>query len=290
MSSLREDDIERSLLEVKSRIESVVTMRRDRSSQEQLITPVDGYGAALDAARTLINEATTSINIVHARRPSDVERAGWPEDAEAGLLPTGLPGVTARLLTAPTLVDEDFVRQQLVSGNPVAVRVARMPPQQILVVDGRVGLVVLGSGAGLRSSVIRVPELLHSVQALFRSVWSVARPVGGRHLFASRNQAEAARRVLTALHSGLTDDVAARGLNISVRTYRGHVAEIMAQLGATSRFQAGVRAAELGLLRPKAVVHRGWPADVSPKPPVGKATWSPSNWPRTPGRENEPSA
>ncbi|NEE20393.1 response regulator transcription factor, partial [Streptomyces sp. SID7499] len=45
-----------------------------------------------------------------------------------------------------------------------------------------------------------------------------------------------------------TDEVAARELTVSVRTYRRYVAEIMTLLDATSRFQAGVRAAELGLL------------------------------------------
>ncbi len=41
--------------------------------------------------------------------------------------------------------------------------------------------------------------------------------------------------------------MAARELSVSVRTYRRYVAEMMSLLGADSRFQAGVRAAELGL-------------------------------------------
>jgi DNA-binding NarL/FixJ family response regulator len=35
---------------------------------------------------------------------------------------------------------------------------------------------------------------------------------------------------------------------VSLRTYRRHVAEIMRELDANSRFQAGARAVELGLL------------------------------------------
>jgi DNA-binding NarL/FixJ family response regulator len=35
---------------------------------------------------------------------------------------------------------------------------------------------------------------------------------------------------------------------LSLRTYRRRVAELMTALGATSRFQAGARAHELGLI------------------------------------------
>lgn len=51
--------------------------------------------------------------------------------------------------------------------------------------------------------------------------------------------------VLTMLSEGCKDDVAARRLNISLRTYRRHVADLMRHLDAASRFQAGLQAARL---------------------------------------------
>ncbi len=57
------------------------------------------------------------------------------------------------------------------------------------------------------------------------------------------------RTILEALGSGLTDAAAARRLGVSLRTYRRRVAELMAALEAGSRFQAGLRAGELGLPR-----------------------------------------
>ena len=51
--------------------------------------------------------------------------------------------------------------------------------------------------------------------------------------------------VLTLLSAGCTDETAARKLDISVRTYRRHVADIMQRLKAGSRFQAGFEAARL---------------------------------------------
>jgi DNA-binding NarL/FixJ family response regulator len=49
------------------------------------------------------------------------------------------------------------------------------------------------------------------------------------------------------LGAGLKDETAARELGLSLRTYRRRVADLMAALGADSRFQAGLRARELGL-------------------------------------------
>ncbi|MFF3556366.1 DNA-binding response regulator [Streptomyces tsukubensis] len=52
--------------------------------------------------------------------------------------------------------------------------------------------------------------------------------------------------VLDAILAGLTDDAAAARLNMSGRTYSRRVGELMAALGTTSRFRAGVEAARRG--------------------------------------------
>ena len=57
----------------------------------------------------------------------------------------------------------------------------------------------------------------------------------------------AGRALLRMLTTGLTDEAAARRMGMSLRTYRRRVAELMRLLEAESRFQAGVRAGELGL-------------------------------------------
>jgi adenosylmethionine-8-amino-7-oxononanoate aminotransferase len=50
------------------------------------------------------------------------------------------------------------------------------------------------------------------------------------------------------LDTGLTDEAAARQLGVSVRTVRRQMAALMGKLGASSRFQAGHKAAERGWL------------------------------------------
>ncbi|MEV6560455.1 hypothetical protein AB0M22_32375 [Nocardia sp. NPDC051756] len=54
--------------------------------------------------------------------------------------------------------------------------------------------------------------------------------------------------VVDAMSTGLKDEVAARRLSVSLRTYRRYVADIMTRLGVATRFQLGVRAAELGII------------------------------------------
>ncbi|MGW2046994.1 response regulator transcription factor [Streptomyces sp. NPDC001858] len=68
---------------------------------------------------------------------------------------------------------------------------------------------------------------------------------------------EAQTQVLRMLGSGMKDDTAARQMNVSVRTYRRHVAAILRTLGVNTRFEAGLKAAELGLLTQRRVPSQG---------------------------------
>lgn len=54
------------------------------------------------------------------------------------------------------------------------------------------------------------------------------------------------RRVLVLMSSGVTDMVAAKQLGVTDRTFRRYVSDLLTRLGASSRFQAGVRAVERG--------------------------------------------
>ncbi len=55
-------------------------------------------------------------------------------------------------------------------------------------------------------------------------------------------------QVLHKLCAGMKDETAARQMNVSVRTYRRHVATILRSLDVSSRFEAGLKVAELGLV------------------------------------------
>ncbi|GHI06226.1 hypothetical protein Scel_45470 [Streptomyces cellostaticus] len=55
-------------------------------------------------------------------------------------------------------------------------------------------------------------------------------------------------RVLRTLAAYGKDETAAREPNMSLRKYRAHAADLMSRLGATTRFQAALRAVERGRL------------------------------------------
>ena len=85
--------------------------------------------------------------------------------------------------------------------------------------------------------------------SLFTAAWEAATDLDAYLRGEVPELAPEAREILRALGAGLTDEVAARRLGTSLRTYRRRVAELMSALEAGSRFQAGVRAGALGLAR-----------------------------------------
>jgi DNA-binding NarL/FixJ family response regulator len=91
--------------------------------------------------------------------------------------------------------------------------------------------------------------LVDGVHSLFRAIWDAAVDLETYLRSDVPHLDTDSRMILTALASGLTDESAARRLGVSLRTYRRRVAELMAALEADSRFQAGLRAGELGLPR-----------------------------------------
>lgn len=120
-------------------------------------------------------------------------------------------------------------------------------------VPGR--LAVLGEAAILREDlagssgrvlVLRQPALVALARALFEELWQRALAVPG--LEGEAEQSPARRLLLERLARGAKDEQIARELGLSLRTVRRRVAEVLDELGAGSRFQAGVEAVRRGWL------------------------------------------
>ena len=101
-----------------------------------------------------------------------------------------------------------------------------------------------GSPSGHRL-LIRQPALVAACVAYFDSLWGRAVSVAG---FADEPEDTSARPLLEMLARGAKDEQIARSLDLSLRTVRRRVADLMASLGADSRFQAGVEAVRHGWL------------------------------------------
>lgn len=97
---------------------------------------------------------------------------------------------------------------------------------------------------------VRSPTIVEPILGLADTAWETACDLRTFLRYRTDELDEKTPQILKFLSSGCKDEFAARELGISVRTYRRYVADLMAKLDAGSRFQAGVKAASLGLINP----------------------------------------
>lgn len=159
-------------------------------------------------------------------------------------------GVRVRKLYRPGVLLNPSTAQHLETLRQAGanIRITQDDLNETIILDRKTAILAGDLSTGRRSySVISRPEVVQGVASLFEAAWrgSVALAVYDAQLAELRGLAP---RVLELLASGGKDESAARALGLGVRTYRRRVAELMAALGAESRFQAGVRARELGLV------------------------------------------
>jgi DNA-binding NarL/FixJ family response regulator len=163
----------------------------------------------------------------------------------------GNGGFVVNKLLSPVALTDETGRQHLrhISANGAQVRISVTAlPHETIIIDRRV-MILAGphSPTGREYTLTTSPALVGGVHALFTAVWEAA-PDLDAYLHGEIPHLDPTDRlVLHALGSGLTDETAARRLGLSLRTYRRRVADLMRKLEADSRFQAGLRAGELGL-------------------------------------------
>lgn len=157
---------------------------------------------------------------------------------------------TRKLLSPVALTDEeDREHLRLVQSQGALVRISgSLLPHETIIIDRRV-MILAGrdSPTGREYTVTTSPNLVDGIHSMFQAIWDAALDLD-TYLRSNAPHLDAGGRlILKALGSGLTDESASQRLGISLRTYRRRVAELMAGLEANSRFQAGMRAGELGL-------------------------------------------
>jgi DNA-binding CsgD family transcriptional regulator len=133
----------------------------------------------------------------------------------------------------------------------VAVRTMPQVPMNALIIDGSVAVLPADSTNG-SVAVLRLLSVVTTATELFERVWPDAVPLADSDVPVDTDLTPRDREMLRLLALGVTDEVAAAQLGISVRTVRRMVSQIMSRLGARSRFQAGVKAADRGWLLDRA--------------------------------------
>jgi DNA-binding CsgD family transcriptional regulator len=156
------------------------------------------------------------------------------------------PHVGARILTShEDPADDELIRIAMTAGVEVRTH-ATLPTW--FAVAGRKTVVVPrdpdNTDAGL--VILHRGSYVRAAMWMFAHAWQTASPIPDTNDALSLSRWE--RQVLEQLASGIKDEAAARRLGVSVRTYRRHVTDLCERLGASSRFEAGMRAAKAGLV------------------------------------------
>jgi DNA-binding CsgD family transcriptional regulator len=139
----------------------------------------------------------------------------------------------------------------VVMSRGAEIRTVPVVPRRIIVFDREVAFLPrLRDEDRHGAVVVREPDIVEHLLASFANMFAIGRafPVGLGEDTDEEVLTETHRAILRQMAAGEKDEGIARRLGMSVRTCRRHIATILENLGAQSRFQAGVRAEQRGLL------------------------------------------
>ncbi|MDH6137905.1 DNA-binding CsgD family transcriptional regulator/sugar-specific transcriptional regulator TrmB [Kitasatospora sp. MAA4] len=162
-------------------------------------------------------------------------------------------GLTMRTIVEAAAVEDPLTAAYLNELTRIGarVRVAAAPMERLLIFDRSIAVVPIDPVTSARGAlVVRQAGLVTNMIGLFESTWANARDLAD---VVSSETAEAPltsteRQVLAILTRVDKDEIGAREMGVSLRTFRGHVAGVMVRLEASNRFQAALLAKERGWL------------------------------------------
>lgn len=223
------------------------TERADRTDRPRPAGPVERIERLTDpaAVRPRIED------LIHHARRDVLSLAPYPELSPgylAWLRPLALGclrrGVAFRTVMLCETLDDPATAAHLreIERHGGRVRLIGHATERLLVCDHRAAL-PLGEGPTIEHGALFTgePAIVDSVRALFERAWAQATP-----LTPAPTPTDTARLILAAMCSGAKDETAARGIGVSVRTYRRRIAHLMDHLNAGSRAQAALLARDRG--------------------------------------------
>ncbi|MFI0417725.1 LuxR C-terminal-related transcriptional regulator [Spongiactinospora sp. 9N601] len=174
-----------------------------------------------------------------ARRYADT----WVDAQRRGLMSLRMI-VPVESLSVPGLAGK---LQELTAGGGSARTLDRVPSWFFTAGHDTAGLPALWGGNppdhGYKCYFVRTSVMVGVLRSLFEELWARAEPLPWA------GSADGVVQVLRLAAQGMCDELIARNLGVSVRTVRARFADAMTELGAQSRFHAGVRAARRGWLK-----------------------------------------
>jgi len=125
------------------------------------------------------------------------------------------------------------------------VRTAATLPTRMIIFDGTAAVIPVSSDDTAAGAVVLTGQgTLSALCALFDATWAGALPLSDVPVAGPSGLTAQQSMAVKLLARGLTDDAIAKRLDVSPRTARRIATDLMERLGARSRFEAGVLAAQ----------------------------------------------
>jgi DNA-binding CsgD family transcriptional regulator/sugar-specific transcriptional regulator TrmB len=219
---------------------------------DQGVERLTGLDEIRDRMEELSFFTRTSVFAIHPGGPPSRESL----EASRPLDQRGIRrGVEMRLIHEASVLDDELNRaylRELVMGG-TKVRVTNQQLERMIIMDERVAMVPVDPANTSRGAlIVRNPGLVTGFLDLFHRAWQDAEELPWlREDSAAAHEAQISpqdKRILELLASGCTDETSAREVGVSVRHLRRTISRLTAELGAKSRFEAGVEAARRGWL------------------------------------------
>jgi DNA-binding CsgD family transcriptional regulator len=238
---------ERALAALRDAIPEYAAEERGAELVGSALQPVEVHtgpevGAVVDS---LIRSTTGEVLLIH---PVEwLDRPGWPKRdtliarEAAGGRPVRSIYPTEALHRPQWLAT---VREWAKLGEDV--RLLPSPPSRLMVFGVQAALVPVewGGSSPARRVIVRTPGVVDALRVLFEVLWRQSAQLPDTPPAGDRRNTQ----ILKLLAAGAKDETIARQLGLSLRTVRRRVAEQIGELGATTRFQAGVEAARRKLI------------------------------------------
>ncbi|WP_037601668.1 helix-turn-helix transcriptional regulator [Streptacidiphilus rugosus] len=206
----------------------------------------------IDRIRSRIARLTNEISTeVMAFSPDGAQTAENMEAARPLDLRVLERGVMMRTIYLDSLRNNpptvDYANWLAAHGGQV--RTTATLPTRMIIADRAVAIMPVTSDNTAAGAVVLTGSgTVTALVALFETVWAAARPLSTAPIRDSHGLTPQEAATLALLAQGHTDDSVAKRLGVSPRSARRTATDLLERLGARSRFQAGVRAVQEGLL------------------------------------------
>ncbi|MEO7058514.1 MAG: LuxR C-terminal-related transcriptional regulator [Lapillicoccus sp.] len=205
--------------------------------------------AVQSASRTIHDHA---VSEVRALSIGPVGRVEIEPTVAPGVLEALRRGVTYRVVYGAQVLQHPLaiaaVNQCIAQGEKA--RVCRDVPFNLTLGQTYAILMIGAPGAErLHGMVVHPSDLYDRLVAVFDLLWDLGMPISPAEDATGRTPLSPdARRLVTAMAAGLTDESIARELGVSQRTVARRIASLQGTLAVQSRFQLGVMAIRHGWL------------------------------------------